>query len=168
MNVAALKTSNEEASVSPEAKTQHLHRSVLLDEALDWWCPAVGADGTVPVVVDCTFGRGGHSRSLIARHNSLELVVFDKDPAAIAVAEELKSEQNSENGVTMHIAHHSFADIQQVVSKLGYHEKVQGILMDLGVSSPQLDEAERGFSFMRNGPLAVSYTHLTLPTIYSV
>ncbi len=153
----------EEDQARVELKTQHLHRSVLLDEALNWWCfdqqsvdiceNAVYQNteerSVSEVFVDCTFGRGGHSRSLLARKEDAELLVFDKDPAAIQVAEVLREEQGSR----VHVAHHSFADIQKVVTELGFYQKISGILMDLGVSSPQLDEPERGFSFMRNGPL---------------
>lgn len=133
---------------------QHLHRSVLLDEALDWWTkPFIeGHDAAKQVYVDCTFGRGGHSKHLLKRVPSAELVIFDKDPSAIAVAQDLR-QQGLAQSQELHIVHDSFATLGPQIEGLGFHGEVQGILMDLGVSSPQLDEAERGFSFMRDGPL---------------
>ena len=99
--------------------------------------------------MDCTFGRGGHSRLILERLSEKgRLIGIDKDPRAIAVANEL-AEQDSR----FQICHGSFADMPQWISEHSEGRPVAGILMDLGVSSPQLDEAERGFSFMRDGPL---------------
>lgn len=98
------------------------------------------------IFVDATFGRGGHSRLLLEYlDNDARLIVFDKDPQAIAVAEELaKSDQR----VT--VVHDSFATLAQALQNLGI-DNVDGIMADLGVSSPQLDDGSRGFSFMRDG-----------------
>lgn len=136
---------------------QHLHRSVLLDEALDWWMqarePQASETPGGTVFIDCTFGRGGHSQALLAQvSEGVDLIVFDKDPSAIQVAQDLKSKALEKNQ-RVHVVHDSFATLAMSVEELGFSQKVNGILMDLGVSSPQLDEADRGFSFMRNGPL---------------
>lgn len=100
------------------------------------------------VFVDGTFGRGGHSRHLLS-HLSPEatLFVFDRDPQAIEVAKQLQVEDSRVVPV-----HEAFSSMAEVLAEHGV-TKVQGIMMDLGVSSPQLDDAERGFSFMRDGPL---------------
>ncbi|ANN68353.1 16S rRNA (cytosine(1402)-N(4))-methyltransferase RsmH [Bordetella bronchialis] len=100
------------------------------------------------VYVDGTFGRGGHSSALLQRLSpKARLVVFDKDPAAIAVAGQLAA---SDARVT--VVHDGFATMREALADLGVH-KVDGVMLDLGVSSPQLDDAGRGFSFMREGPL---------------
>ena len=129
--------------------SQEIHRSVLLDETIDWWCPQASADQAY-TYVDCTFGRGGHSRALLERAPHAKVVVFDKDPAAIQEAKALQVEFGVER---ISIAHSSFAQIKDVLAELGLVGHIRGVLMDLGVSSPQLDEAQRGFSFLRDGPL---------------
>lgn len=119
------------------------HYSVLLEEsvnALVWQSEGIYLDGT--------FGRGGHSRAILQRlDESGLLVAFDKDPQAIAYAEA------NMPSVGFEIVHDSFASMHKVVSEKGLQGKVAGILLDLGVSSPQLDEAHRGFSFIKDGPL---------------
>ena len=98
--------------------------------------------------VDGTFGRGGHSRQLLSKlGNQGRLIGFDKDPRAIESGNELAAED-----ARFQIVQSSFADMRSALASLGI-EKVNGILLDLGVSSPQLDDAERGFSFMKDGPL---------------
>ena len=120
------------------------HITVLLNEAVD--ALVTDVDG---LYVDCTFGRGGHSRLILERlSENGRLIGIDKDPRAIAVANEL-AEQDSR----FQICHGSFADMQQWITEHSGGKPVAGILMDLGVSSPQIDEAERGFSFMKDGPL---------------
>jgi 16S rRNA (cytosine1402-N4)-methyltransferase len=97
--------------------------------------------------IDATFGRGGHSALILERLNQDgRLLVIDKDPEAIAVAKAL-------NDSRIIIEHGTFADLDRYVDSLNWKGKVAGILMDLGVSSPQLDTAERGFSFRLDGPL---------------
>lgn len=98
------------------------------------------------VYVDATFGRGGHSR-LMLEHlaDDAVLVVFDKDMAAIEVAYQM-----AEADKRIKVVHDSFARLRENLNKLGI-DKVCGIMADLGVSSPQLDDASRGFSFMRDG-----------------
>jgi 16S rRNA (cytosine1402-N4)-methyltransferase len=106
----------------------------------------VRSDG---LYVDGTFGRGGHSRAILERLGPEgRLVVIDRDPQAIATAEELAAQD-----ARVTVARGSFGDIEQIAVAHGVLGKVDGIILDLGVSSPQLDDAERGFSFMRDGPL---------------
>ena len=120
------------------------HRPVLLDEAIDGL--AIKADG---LYVDGTFGRGGHSRAILNKLNENGcLLAIDKDPAAIATAE--KDFVGDQRFV---LRQGSFAMLGDFVKELGWNGKVDGILLDLGVSSPQLDTAERGFSFQQDGPL---------------
>lgn len=107
--------------------------------------PAQLRDG---VYVDGTFGRGGHSQ-LILDYLAADarLLVFDKDPQAIQIANELASKDPR-----VEVIHDGFASLSEHLSSLGL-STVNGILLDLGISSPQIDDAQRGFSFMRNGPL---------------
>lgn len=121
------------------------HLPVLLAEVLEG--VAVKPEGRY---IDATFGRGGHSQALLQQLGPEgELLVIDKDPQAIAVAKALATETTA----TVHVRHGSFAQLGDFVAELGWAGQVDGIMMDLGVSSPQLDEAARGFSFMRQGPL---------------
>ena len=126
-----------------DASLQHLHRTVLLDEAVDLLVHK--KDG---IYVDGTFGRGGHSRLILERLESGgRLIGIDKDPQAVATGQALASEHEQ-----FDMAHGSFADLDSVLSDRSV-ALIDGMLLDLGVSSPQLDAADRGFSFMRNGPL---------------
>ena len=120
------------------------HRSVLLQESIH--ALAIQPDG---IYVDGTFGRGGHSRAILQELNqSGRLIAIDKDLEAIDHAEQYFC-----NDPRFTIAHGSFANIAEVTKQQGIYGKVNGILLDLGVSSPQLDNPERGFSFMKEGPL---------------
>lgn len=111
----------------------------------DGLTPAAQAGG---VYVDGTFGRGGHSRLLLSRLGpAARLVVFDKDPDAIAVAQALQA-----SDARVQIVHDGFSSMVESLGRLGISQ-VDGIMLDLGISSPQIDEAHRGFSFMREGPL---------------
>ena len=119
------------------------HVTVLLHEAVD--ALAVKPDG---VYVDGTFGRGGHSRLILSNLGANgRLVVFDKDPQAIAVARQL-----AEADRRVQVVHGGFSGFQVALKGLGI-EAVDGALFDLGVSSPQIDDAERGFSFRYDAPL---------------
>ena len=124
--------------------TQELaHVTVLLHEAVD--ALEVKPDG---VYVDGTFGRGGHSRLILSKLGvNGRLVVFDKDPQAIAVARQL-----AEADKRVQVVHGGFSGFQVALKGLGI-EAVDGALFDLGVSSPQIDDAERGFSFRYDAPL---------------
>jgi 16S rRNA (cytosine1402-N4)-methyltransferase len=120
------------------------HITVLLEEAVE--ALAVRADGCY---LDGTFGRGGHSR-LILQNLGTEgrLLGFDKDPQAIATGQTLAAEDGR-----FVIVQRSFAELGAEAQARGLAGSVSGILLDLGVSSPQLDDPERGFSFMNDGPL---------------
>ncbi|GAB3455743.1 16S rRNA (cytosine(1402)-N(4))-methyltransferase RsmH [Massilia terrae] len=120
------------------------HRTVLLDEAVDALAiEGARASGTY---IDGTFGRGGHSRLILSRLGDKgRLVAFDKDPQAIATAEQVGDPRFA-------IVHDSFATMQGALAARGI-DRVDGVLLDLGISSPQVDDAARGFSFRQDGPL---------------
>jgi len=121
------------------------HTTVLLDEAVD--ALLTRADG---IYVDGTFGRGGHTRALLARLGANARVLgFDKDPAAIAAASEGATRIADER---FEIIHASFAALPAALAARGI-ARIDGLLLDLGVSSPQIDTPERGFSFRFDGPL---------------
>ena len=118
-----------------------VHETVLLNEAVE--ALAIKPDG---VYVDCTFGRGGHSARILQQLGSHgRLIVLDKDLTAVAHGKRWTDSR-------FHIAHSGFTHLDDVLSELGVAQ-VDGILLDLGVSSPQLDEAARGFSFRFDAPL---------------
>ena len=131
------------------------HISVLLHETVD----GVLAGRDTGIYVDATFGRGGHTRLLLSKlDQDARVYAFDKDPQALEVATQLEQEDSR-----FRIIHASFADIQAELARIGITE-VDGIMADLGVSSPQLDQAERGFSFMQNGPLDMRMDNSKGPT----
>ena len=117
------------------------HATVLLDEAVALLAPREGA-----VIVDCTLGGGGHSEALLAK--GAVVYAFDRDPRALAAA----SERLARFGDRFHPLQGNFQDARALLDGAGVG-RVDGLLADLGVSSPQLDEAERGFSFGKPGPL---------------
>lgn len=118
------------------------HIPVLLNEVLDGL--DVKEDG---IYVDATFGRGGHSRKILERLGpSGRLYGLDRDLTAVEAAKEIKDERFC-------ITHSAFSNILEVCEDLGIAGKVDGILMDIGVSSPQIDDPSRGFSFDKDGPL---------------
>ena len=123
---------------------QAAHTTVLLHEAID--ALVTDPDG---FYIDGTFGRGGHTAELLGRLSNLgSVLAIDKDPEAIAVGKARFAED-----ARLQLFHGSFADLQSVAADMQRVGDISGVLLDLGVSSPQLDEAERGFSFMRDGPL---------------
>jgi 16S rRNA (cytosine1402-N4)-methyltransferase len=120
------------------------HRPVMLDEVMQGL--AIQASGCY---VDGTYGGGGHTRALLAAlgpHG--RLLAIDKDPAAVARA---GAEFGADPRLT--VRHGSFAQLGEFVDELGLRGRIAGVLLDLGMSSIQLDDAARGFSFMRAGPL---------------
>jgi 16S rRNA (cytosine1402-N4)-methyltransferase len=120
------------------------HNPVLLDEVLD--ALQIRADG---IYLDGTFGRGGHSAAMLAQLGGEgRLLATDKDPQAVATAE-----QRFGADERFTIVRGSFTMLGAEAQQRGWQGKVDGILLDLGVSSPQLDDASRGFSFMNDGPL---------------
>lgn len=120
------------------------HKPVLFDEVIQGL--AIRPDG---IYVDGTFGRGGHSFGLLQRlGTSGRLIALDKDLEAIAMGNKgLFCDSR------FSIVHDTFENLGKAVRDRGWHGKVNGILLDLGVSSPQLDDAKRGFSFKKDGPL---------------
>jgi 16S rRNA (cytosine1402-N4)-methyltransferase len=122
------------------------HRPVLLAEAVTALLesPLLQAESSEKsILIDGTFGRGGHSRALLeAIQFDAQLIAFDKDLQAITEAKKISDTR-------FQIIHNSFASMAQYAEPAS----VAGVLLDLGISSPQVDEAERGFSFRRDGPL---------------
>jgi len=119
------------------------HLSVLLKETVDGL--NIDPNG---IYIDGTFGRGGHSRHVLS-HLGPEgrLIAIDRDPQAIAAAKQFADDPRFQ------IVHGGFGQLADYVEELGLVGKINGVLLDLGVSSPQLDDADRGFSFLRDGPL---------------
>ncbi|WP_447553177.1 16S rRNA (cytosine(1402)-N(4))-methyltransferase RsmH [Vreelandella sp. EE22] len=129
-------------SSASSAVSDFRHTSVLLDGAVDALVHT--PDG---VYLDGTFGRGGHSRMILSRlDESGRLLAMDRDPQAIEASREIEDTRFS-------ITRREFARLGEYAKELGLFGKLSGVLLDVGVSSPQLDDPERGFSFMRNGPL---------------
>jgi len=127
--------------MTPGAQRAWQHTTVLLTEAVQ--ALVTHSDG---VYVDGTFGRGGHSRAVLAQLAPAgKLVAFDKDPEALAEAASIADPR-------FVICHDSFAAMREQLQALGI-QKVDGVLLDLGVSSPQIDNPERGFSFRFDAPL---------------
>ncbi|AJJ64027.1 16S rRNA (cytosine(1402)-N(4))-methyltransferase RsmH [Yersinia aldovae] len=118
------------------------HTSVLLDEAVNGL--NIRDNG---IYIDGTFGRGGHSRLILSQLGPEgRLIAIDRDPQAIDAAKSITDSRFS-------IVHGPFSDLAHYVRELDLVGRIDGVLLDLGVSSPQLDDPERGFSFMRDGPL---------------
>lgn len=125
------------------ASVHRTHVPVMLDEVLQ--ALAVRPDGCY---VDGTFGRGGHSAAILARlGNKGRLIAFDRDPEAVGSRPELAEDPRVE------ICHLPFSNAVETLKARGLDGRIDGILLDLGVSSPQLDDPSRGFSFRADGPL---------------
>lgn len=121
-----------------------VHETVLLEEAVD--ALALHPDG---IYLDATFGRGGHSEHLLARLGPAgHVYATDQDLHALEAGHDLSARDSR-----FQIYHAPFSAAANWLTELGLSGQVNGVLFDLGVSSPQIDEAERGFSFQRNGPL---------------
>jgi len=121
----------------------HSHAPVMLNEVLD--ALAIRSDGCY---VDGTFGRGGHSAEILGRLGANgRLIAFDRDPEAVASRPDLAEDLRFE------IHHLPFSCAAETLQQSGLNERIDGILLDLGVSSPQLDNPARGFSFRAEGPL---------------
>jgi len=120
------------------------HTPVLLEESLE--ALAINPGGTY---LDGTFGRGGHARALLERLGPTgRLLALDRDPSAVAVGDAL-----GRRDPRFSMDHAAFSRVEEVVRRRGFFGRVDGLLLDLGVSSPQLDEPGRGFSFSADGPL---------------
>jgi 16S rRNA (cytosine1402-N4)-methyltransferase len=124
-----------------------MHVSVALDRCIELLTPAI-QNSTSPVFVDATLGLGGHSYEMLNRFPNLTLIGIDRDTSAIEKA----SARLSEFGNRVNIAHSVFDHFSEVVKTFGF-EKIDAALFDLGVSSMQLDVAERGFSYSQDAPL---------------
>ncbi|TDO99040.1 16S rRNA (cytosine(1402)-N(4))-methyltransferase RsmH [Marinomonas balearica] len=122
---------------------EHEHISVMLNESVDMLITDESGQ-----YVDGTFGRGGHTRLVLSKLRDGQLLGFDKDPVAIEYGKKLEVEDSR-----FSIVQDSFANMLEHIPSVFGTEQIDGIMMDLGVSSPQLDDAERGFSFMNDGPL---------------
>lgn len=124
--------------------SDYSHQPVLLNEVLEVLSIKPGG-----IYVDATFGRGGHVQAMLDRLNEQgRVLAFDQDPEAIAFGRhQFAGEPRLE------FEHANFDQLAQLVKTRGLEQRIDGVLMDLGVSSPQLDDAERGFSFTRSGPL---------------
>jgi 16S rRNA (cytosine1402-N4)-methyltransferase len=125
---------------------QNLHRPVMLDRCLELLRP--GIVGNSPIVVDATLGLGGHTEALLIEHPNLTVIGFDRDPVAL----ELASERLSRFGSRFHGALATYDKFADVLHELSI-QKIQGALLDLGVSSMQLDRPERGFAYAQDAPL---------------
>ena len=124
-------------------KQEH-HQPVLLAEVIENL--AIDEEG---IYIDATFGRGGHAGKILSYLGKKgRLIVIDKDPAAVAYAKQKWGQDER-----LEIYQGSFKNLKEIAASAGILGRVSGILLDLGVSSPQLDQPERGFSFLRDGPL---------------
>lgn len=120
------------------------HQPVMVEEVIKGLAPLSGG-----CYIDATFGRGGHSRQILERiGDSGRLYVVDRDPEAYGIAEEWSREDPR-----IKAFHAPFSELGKIAEKEGLWGRCQGILLDLGVSSGQIDDEKRGFSFMRSGPL---------------
>lgn len=138
--------------------TEFHHVSVLLDECIQALC--IKPDG---IYVDGTLGGAGHSSQIVQRLTTGRLIGIDRDPKALKAA----SERLAPYSDRVTLVHSNFSRVDQVLDELGI-DGVDGILLDLGVSSPQLDEAERGFSYMADAPLDMRMNSQDSLTAYEV
>lgn len=125
---------------------ERIHTPVMLERTVELLAPAIGDAGAV--LVDATLGMGGHSRALLERFPQLTVVGLDRDPDALAIA----GERLKPFGSRARLVHTVYDGIREAVRGEGFDE-VQGVLFDLGVSSLQLDRAERGFAYAKDAPL---------------
>ncbi|NCT92080.1 16S rRNA (cytosine(1402)-N(4))-methyltransferase RsmH [Cellulomonas sp. APG4] len=147
--------------MSDARPTHERHVPVLLGRCLDLLAPAL--TGPDAVVVDATLGMGGHSEALLQRFATLRVVGLDRDPEAIALA----SRRLADFGERFMAVHAVYDQIHDVVNRV-VGRPVEGVLMDLGVSSLQLDEPERGFSYAQDAPLDMRMDPTTGPTAAEV
>lgn len=122
------------------------HVPVMLQRCLDLLAPALAEPGAV--VVDCTLGLGGHSEALLSTFPAARLIALDRDPSALKLA----GERLAPYGDRATLVHAVYDELPEVLDRLGT-PRVQGVLFDLGVSSMQLDEADRGFAYAQDAPL---------------
>ena len=139
-----------------------LHIPVALDRCVALLAPAI-EKSISPIVIDATLGMGGHTKALLEKFPSLRIIGFDRDKQAIAIA----SENLSEFRDRLTIVHAVYDEITLTLENLGI-TSVDGILFDLGVSSLQLDEAERGFAYSQDAPLDMRMDQSTGLSAYEI
>ncbi|TSA20856.1 MAG: 16S rRNA (cytosine(1402)-N(4))-methyltransferase RsmH [Actinomycetales bacterium] len=139
-----------------------LHIPVALDRCIALLSPAIESS-TNPVVVDATLGMGGHSRALLLKYPQLKIIALDRDLSAIKVA----TTNLSDVSERVIIVHAVYDELALVLEKLGISE-VDGILFDLGVSSMQLDQADRGFAYSQDAPLDMRMDQSCGPTALDI
>ncbi len=139
-----------------------LHIPVALDRCIALLSPAIESS-TNPVVVDATLGMGGHSRALLLKYPQLKIIALDRDLSAIKVA----TKNLSDVSERVIIVHAVYDELALVLAKLGISE-VDGILFDLGVSSMQLDQADRGFAYSQDAPLDMRMDQSSGPTALDI
>lgn len=141
------------SAVKPLPASEHEpHTPVLLQQVLKAF-----SDVNLKVHADCTLGAGGHAEAIIRSHPELEYFIgIDQDASALEIAQQ-RLQQFEAKGIRLHYIHSNFSGLNEHIHKLIEQGNIphgpDGVLLDLGVSSMQLDQAERGFSFMREGPL---------------
>lgn len=151
----------------PERDADTLHVPVLLDRIADLLAPALQptADRSHPVLIDATLGMGGHTLAYLERFPAIRVIGLDRDPQALAVAaSRLAARGLSERATLVHTTNDGLTDAVAAHAPGG----VQGILFDLGVSSLQLDEADRGFAYAVDAPLDMRMDPTTGPTAADV
>jgi 16S rRNA (cytosine1402-N4)-methyltransferase len=131
--------------------TADRHLPVLFQRCIDLLAPALQPGDTVsaPVLVDCTLGMGGHTEGVLTQLPHARVIGIDRDPQALRLA----AERLAPFGDRFTPVHAVYDEIGDVIARLGHADGVQGVLMDLGVSSLQLDEADRGFAYAQDAPL---------------
>ena len=139
-----------------------LHISVALDRCIALLSPAIESSSN-PVVVDATLGMGGHTRALLVKYPQLKVIALDRDLSAIEIATSNLSDVSDR----VVIVHAVYDELALVLAKLGITE-VDGILFDLGVSSMQLDQAERGFAYSQDAPLDMRMDQSSGPTALDI
>jgi len=147
------------SSASPSPADRHV--PVSLDRVLELFAPALS--GGPRVVVDGTLGLGGHAAALLAAHPELTLVGLDRDTQAL----ELAGQRLAEYADRTHLVHAVYDQLPEVLDELGI-DRVHGVLLDLGVSSLQLDETARGFSYSRDAELDMRMDQSDGPTAAEV
>ncbi len=139
-----------------------LHIPVALDRCIALLSPAIESSSN-PVVVDATLGMGGHTRALLLKYPQLKVIALDRDLSAIDIATTNLSDVSDR----VVIVHAVYDELDLVLAKLGITE-VDGILFDLGVSSMQLDQAERGFAYSQDAPLDMRMDQSSGPTALDI
>jgi 16S rRNA (cytosine1402-N4)-methyltransferase len=138
-----------------------MHEPVLLERVLALFAPALTERSAV--LVDATVGLGGHADALLSAHPALTLVGLDRDPSALAAS----TDRLARHGDRVHLVHAVYDQMPVVLAELGL-STVDGVLFDLGVSSMQLDRAERGFAYAQDAPLDMRMDQTTGPTAADV